>query len=132
MINIIAGILSGIVSGLGLGGGTILIIFLTMQNINQHIAQGANLIFFIPTAIIANIVNIKNKNIDIKLGIITTIFGIIGAIIGAKLSLKTDVKNLKKYFGIFILIIAIHEIYTIKKENKKIKKDKNNIIKESK
>lgn len=82
--------------------------------------------FFIPTSIIAIIVNIKNKNIDIKLGLKIIIYGIIGATIGAKLSIKTDVKKLKKYYGIFILIIAIHEIYTIKKQNKKQKKEKNN------
>ncbi len=126
MINILIGILSGIVSGLGLGGGTILIFLLTLQNINQHAAQGANLIFFIPTSIIAIIVNIKNKNIDIKLGITISIAGILGAILGAKLSICTNVEKLRKYFGIFILLIAIHEIYTIKKQYKKEKKDKNN------
>ena len=63
--------------------------------------------------------NIKNKNIDLKLATIISIFGILGAIIGANLSIHTDVKTLRKYFGIFLAIIAIHEIYTIIKENKK-------------
>ena len=80
------------------------------------------MIFFIPTSIIAIIVNIKNKNIDLKLATIISIFGILGAIIGANLSVHTDVNTLRKYFGFFLAIIAIHEIYTIIKENKKIKK----------
>ncbi len=125
MKEIIIGLISGIVSGTGMGGGTILIFLLTFVNgLEQHIAQATNLIFFIPTSIIAIIVNIKNKNIDIKLATIISIFGIIGAIIGAKISINTDVNKLRKYFGIFLAIIAIHEIYTIIKENKKLKKEK--------
>ena len=80
------------------GGGTILIFLLTiMLGIEQHIAQATNLIFFIPTSIVAIIVNLKNKNIDLKLAIVISIFGILGA------------------------IIAINEIYTISKKYKKEK-----------
>ena len=126
MKEIIIGLVSGIVSGTGMGGGTILIFLLTfVSGLEQHIAQATNLIFFIPTSIVAIIVNIKNKNIDLKLATIITIFGILGAIIGANLSIHTDVKTLRKYFGIFLAIIAIHEIYTIIKENKKTKKGQN-------
>lgn len=122
MKEIIIGILSGIVSGTGMGGGTILIFLLTfMCGLEQHMAQATNLIFFIPTSIVAIIVNIKNKNIDLKLATIISIFGIFGAIIGANLSIHTDVEKLRKGFGIFLAIIAIHEIYTIIKENKKTK-----------
>lgn len=111
-------------------GGTILIFLLTfLCGLEQHVAQASNLIFFIPTSIVAIIVNIKNKNIDLKLATIISIFGILGAIIGANLSIHTDVKTLRKYFGIFLAIIAIHEIYTIIKENKKVKKGYNKIAK---
>lgn len=124
MKEIIIGLISGIVSGTGMGGGTILIFLLVfMCGIEQHIAQATNLIFFIPTSIIAIIVNIKNKNIDIKLAIIITIFGILGAILGANVSVHTDVNKLRKYFGIFLAVIAIHEIYTIIKGYKKEKNE---------
>lgn len=126
MKEIIIGLVSGIVSGTGMGGGTILIFLLTfMCGLEQHIAQATNLIFFIPTSIVAIIVNIKNKNIDLKLALMISIFGILGAIIGANVSIHTDVNKLRKCFGIFLAIIAIHEIYTIIKENKKIKKREN-------
>ncbi|MEI3395784.1 MAG: sulfite exporter TauE/SafE family protein [Clostridia bacterium] len=122
MVEILIGILSGTISGTGMGGGTILIFLLTFFcGLEQHVAQATNLIFFIPTSIVAIIVNIKNKNINLKLATIISIFGILGAIIGANLSVHTDVKMLRKYFGIFLAIIAVHEIYTIIKENKKIK-----------
>lgn len=126
MGEILIGVVSGIVSGTGMGGGTILIFLLTfMCGVEQHIAQAANLIFFIPTSIVAIIVNIKNKNINLKLATIISLFGILGAIIGANLSVHTDVKSLRKYFGYFLVIIAIHEIYTIIKENKKKEKRTN-------
>ena len=61
MIEILIGMISGIVSGTGMGGGTILIFLLTfMMGIEQHVAQATNLIFFIPTSIVAIIINIKN------------------------------------------------------------------------
>ncbi len=126
MKEIIIGVVSGIVSGTGMGGGTILIFLLTfMCGLEQHIAQATNLIFFIPTSIVAIIVNIKNKNIDLKLATIISTFGILGAIIGANLSIHTEVQKLRKYFGIFLAIIAIHEIYTIIKQNKKTKMGEN-------
>lgn len=126
MFEIIIGVISGIVSGTGMGGGTILIFLLTyLCNIEQHIAQATNLIFFIPTSIIAIIVNAKNRNINVILGIIISLYGILGAIIGANLSIHLDMKSLRKYFGIFLLIISAHEIYSIIKQYKKEKNDKN-------
>lgn len=114
MAEILIGIVAGIVSGTGMGGGTILIFLLSfLLGIEQHVAQAINLVFFIPTAIVAIIVNLKNKNIDLKLAILIAIFGILGAIIGANISIHIDVKILKKCFGIFLAIISINEIYSI-------------------
>ena len=114
MLEILIGILSGIISGTGMGGGTILIFLLVyVIGLDQHIAQATNLIFFIPTSIIAIIINLKNKNIALKTAIFVSVFGILGAIIGANI--------LRKCFGIFLAIIAIHEIYTIIKWYKKNK-----------
>lgn len=126
MAEILIGVISGIVSGTGMGGGTILIFLLTfMMGMEQHMAQATNLIFFIPTSIVAIIVNFKNKNIDLKLAIIISIFGILGAIIGANISLHTDVNILKKFFGIFLAFVAINEIYSMTKQYKKTKKTDN-------
>lgn len=126
MGEIIIGTISGIISGTGMGGGTILIFLLTfLFQIEQHVAQATNLIFFIPTSIIAIIVNIKNRNINLKLGTLISVYGILGAIVGANISIKTNVKDLRKYFGIFLIAISINEIYSIIKQYKKEKNDKN-------
>ena len=122
MFEILVGVVSGIVSGTGMGGGTILIFLLTfIMGIEQRVAQATNLIFFIPTSLIAIIVNIKNKNIDLKTGVIISIFGVFGAIVGANLAIHMDVNILKKCFGIFLALIAINEIYSITKKYKKVK-----------
>ena len=114
MAEVLIGLVSGIVSGTGMGGGTILIFLLSfVMGMEQHIAQATNLIFFIPTSIVAIIVNLKNKNIDIPLAIIISVFGILGAIIGVNISIHTDVGILKKCFGAFLAIIALNEIYSI-------------------
>ena len=127
MIEILIGIVSGIISGTGMGGGTILIFLLVyVLGVDQHIAQATNLVFFIPTSIIAIIINLKNKNIVMKSAILISVFGILGAIIGANISIKIDVNILRKGFGIFLAIIAIHEIYTIIKKYRKQKIRDNN------
>ena len=126
MTEVLIGIVSGIVSGTGMGGGTILIFLLSfILGIEQHTAQATNLIFFIPTSIVAIIVNFKNKNIDIKQAIIISIFGVLGAIIGANIAIYMDVKMLKKGFGIFLIFVTINEIYSIIKLYKKDKKTNN-------
>lgn len=126
MLEILIGAFSGIFSGIGMGGGTILIFLLTtFGKMEQHIAQATNLLYFIPTAISAIIVNYRDKNIDLKLAKEISIFGIIGAVIGAMISVNIDVEKLRKLFGIFLTIIAIHEIYTLFKEYKQYKKRDN-------
>ena len=124
MLAIVFGIISGIVTGLGMGGGTILILLLSLfMNMEQHIAQATNLIFFIPTSLSAILINLKQKNVDKKLAITISFYGIIGAVVGAKISENISSQNLRKYFAIFILIIAIHEVYKFYKEYKIIRKN---------
>ena len=126
MKEIFIGAISGVFSGIGMGGGTILIFLLNIfVGLEQHIAQATNLIYFVPTAISAIIVNYRDKNIDTKLAGIISICGIIGAVIGAIISVNLDVEKLRRFFGIFLVIIAIHEIYTLINEYKLCKKRKN-------
>ena len=112
------------------GGGTLLIFLLvTFSGIEQRIAQGANIMFFIPTCIVSIFLNIKNKNIKGKTALIVIISGIIGTIIGTIISLNIRVENLRKYFGLFLIFMSFFEIYSLIKlyiKNKKV--DNKNII----
>ena len=97
--------------------GTILILLFNLfGNIEQHRIQGINLVFFIPTSIVAIFMNVKRKTIDYKVAMVILIFGIIGAICGSLLSFQLDNQNLKKYFGIFLIIIAIFQVYSFFRE----------------
>ena len=130
MKEILFGCVAGIVAALGMGGGvTLILLFSIFTEVSQHIIQGINLIFFIPTSIMAIYMNVKNKNIDYKIARIIIISGIIGAIIGANLSFKIDNEDLKKYFGIFLLFIAIFEIYSFFTKYILKKKEDNSSIK---
>lgn len=107
---ILAGILSGIISGMGIGGGTILIPALTiLWGIEQKTAQNINLIYFIPTACIALITHIKNKKVEKSILIVIILGGLVGAVAGSLLALKLDSAFLKKIFGGFLLIMGIIE-----------------------
>lgn len=113
-----------------MGGGTILILCLSLFcNMNQHIAQATNLVFFIPTSCAAIFINWKQKLIKWKVAIPICISGCIGAVIGSIISNKMDVNNLRKYFGYFLGLIAILQIYTLIKEYIISKKRNNKDIK---
>ena len=117
MQEIIFGILSGTVAALGMGGGTILILLLGIfTNIQQHFIQGTSMVVFIPTSIVAIVMNVKNKTINYKISIPIIILGIVGAVIGSVLAFKFDSSFLRKFFGIFLLLIAIFESYSFFKQ----------------
>ena len=133
MREVIIGLVGGIVSGTGMGGGTVLILLLTaLCGAEQHIAQATNLIFFIPTSIVAIITNWRHNFIDKKLAISISIWGAIGAALGAIASTQTNVNSLRKYFGIFLATIAIWEIYSYFKQYIFQEKRENNNINEEK
>jgi len=109
MLEIIIGIFAGIFTGLGMGGGSVLILFLTLfLNLEQHIAQATNLLFFIPSALVCIILNTKRKLINFKNAIFFVVFGVIGAVV----SRNMPVTKLRKLFGVFLLFISAYEIYS--------------------
>ena len=111
MKEILVGIVSGIISGLGMGGGTILITFLTcFLGISQIVAQASNIIFFVPTSIIATIVNVRNNTLKWKVAIPLVISGVIGAAAGSIIANKLNTNVLKKAFAIFLIFIVIYQI----------------------
>ncbi|NLJ40555.1 MAG: sulfite exporter TauE/SafE family protein [Clostridiales bacterium] len=112
MILIIIGLASGIISGMGMGGGTILIpalIFFT--GIPQHLAQSINLSVFFPTSIVALWIHIKNKHVRYKLAFKIIATGVAGALIGSKLAVSISTHILRRLFGIFILAMGIYELF---------------------
>lgn len=131
MIEILTGFISGIVSGTGMGGGTILILCLSLfLRIDQKVAQATNLMFFIPTSIAAIYINIKQRKINLKVAKVIIILGVIGAVVGAIIAKNMDTKALRKIFGFFLAFVAIHEIYVLFRMYKNKKSNNTNNKKE--
>ena len=121
--EIIAGVLGGIIGGMGMGGGTLTIPLLTIfLGYNQLQAQGVNLVAFLPMAVIAIIIHFKNKLVDFKstwlLAVIGSIFSLGGAFVAVRL--KNDV--LTKLFAIFLIGLAIWQFVELKKSGQTNKK----------
>lgn len=109
----IIGLFSGIISGMGIGGGAILIPALILfSNITQHEAQGINLIVFIPIAFVALITHFYNKSISLKVAIPIIISGIIGSIIGSFLALSLTSNLLRRMFGIFLFTMGLYQFFS--------------------
>jgi len=107
----IIGVISGIISGMGIGGGTVLIPALVLfAKSEQHVAQSVNLLFFIPTAITALCIHIKNKRIDYKMALPIIVFGLGGAYAGSKLAGNLPGETLRKIFGVFLLCMGMYEM----------------------
>jgi uncharacterized membrane protein YfcA len=126
MLITLIGFFAGIVGGMGIGGGTILIPSLVFFiGTKQQIAQSVNLISFVPTAIVAILVHLKHKNIEVKIILKLILLGCIGAVAGSALAVNLDSNILKKAFGIFLFIMGVYEITSKKGKKKKGVKDEN-------
>ncbi len=118
--TVLAGLVSGILGAMGLGGGGVLILYLTLfENVPQLKSQGINLMFFIPCAAVATAIYIFKKQISPKQLLPYIIGGLFGAAAGAALSgvIETDV--LQKLFGAALCILGTKDIFTVFKSCKK-------------
>lgn len=105
---------------MGIGGGAILIPALVIfLGVEQHVAQSVNLLFFIPTAVAALVIHIKNKNVAVKSALIIVGCGIAGAIAGAYLATSLSGNLLKRLFGVFLFVMGIYEIFRSRNGSKK-------------
>lgn len=114
----LAGIASGILGAMGMGGGGVLVIVLTVfMGYEQSLAQGINLLFFIPCAIVAIIVYSRKKLINWKIAVPFSLLGCVGAIVGSIVSFYTNSKILSIIFGIMLLILGFKELFAKDKKH---------------
>lgn len=120
---VLAGVVSGIFGGLGMGGGTLLIPILTIfLNFDQKLAQGINLISFLVMALFSLYIHHKNGYIATKHIFYIIIPGVLFSVLGAFLMSLTSSKILKIIFGVFLIFLSIVEfIKVFKKDSRKEK-----------
>jgi len=111
-VDFIAGICVSALAGLGVGGGGLLVIYLTMiKNIPQIESQGINLLFFVTAGTASLLIHIKKRKLNIKNLIIMITAGSLGAVAGSIIANFTDGALLKKVFGGFLIISGIIELF---------------------
>lgn len=120
IIDLIAIFVSAIISSMGLGGGGILILYLSLvKNTEQLLAQGTNLLFFVPCAVTALCIYVKNKLIKFSI-IIPIIFGgLVGIFIGYFLIKYINPAYIKKAFAVILIISGIISLFKVKKQKNK-------------
>jgi len=101
----------GFLAGIGVGGGSLLIMYLTLLlNMPYPQARILNLLFFLPSAVIASVFRWKQGTLDIKKVLPAIAAGCAGAAVFSWLSVHIDTELLKKAFGILLLLTGIREI----------------------
>lgn len=115
-MDLIIGFLAGFAGGLGVGGGGILLLYLTaFAGTDQLAAQGINLVFFLPVAVSALFLHIKNGFVKWKTAVFAVLFGIPGVFIGSFLAEKIEPTVLRLIFSLLLLFIGTRELF--KKES---------------
>lgn len=112
---VIAGLIGGILGGMGMGGGTLLIPLLTLFfSVSQHVAQAVNLIAFIPMAVVAFFIHKKNGLIELKDMIFLVVSGLVLCVAGSLVAKIVDGKLLGRFFGLFLIVLSFFQVLTFK------------------
>ena len=108
----LAGLLCGILSGMGIGGGTLLMVWLTaVEGMPQENAQGINLLYFLPVAAVSLYFHRKNGLLKPKVILQSVLTGIPAAAGVAWFARNMDMGLLGKLFGGFLILVGIREIF---------------------
>lgn len=109
---VLAGAVTGILSGFGVGGGTLLLIWMTaFAGVPQDLAQGVNLLYFLPAAAMALPAHFKNGYIDKKTALPAIAAGLAGTAAAAWAATAVDVELLRRCFGAFLICIGLRELF---------------------
>lgn len=111
-IALLVGTLTGVLSGFGVGGGSLLLIYLTaFAGLAQHEAQGINLIYFLPAALAALPSHVKNGFVEKTVAWPAIAGGLVCSAGAALLSNQLEVGLLRPLFGVFLLLVGLWELF---------------------
>ncbi len=113
----LAGALTGVLTGAGVGGGTLLVLYLTAAaSFEQGQAQGVNLLYFLATAPPALYYHLKNRRVEVRGGLWAAAAGCAAALPGAFLSQLAGEGVLHRLFGGLWIVIGIRELFFAKEK----------------
>ena len=118
ILPLVVGAVTGVLSGFGVGGGTLLLVYMTaFAGMDQHLAQGINLLYFLPAGLMALPAHIKNGYIERPALLPAIGAGLVCAALSAWAATAIDVSLLKKCFGAFLIVIGLMELFRKEKKN---------------
>ena len=102
----------GFLTGLGVGGGSLLILWLTLfLQEPQNTARTINLLFFLPAALVACLFRHKQGTLKLEKIYPAIVAGIIGAVLFSLIAMHLDTEVLRKPFGVLLLLTGIREVF---------------------
>ena len=114
---VLVGTVLGFLTGLGIGGGSLLILWLTIVlGMDQQTARSINLLFFLPAAVIACVFRWKQGSVKLKMILPAMIAGCIAAAVFSWIGTHMDLELLKKLFGGLLIITGLRELLYKPKE----------------
>lgn len=129
-MNIIVGLLAGVAASMGFGGGFVLIIYMTaFAGVDQVTAQGVNLLFFLPVALVSLIIHQKNRLIEWRTLLYLVPAGILGILAGTWTVGHINVDILQKLFASLLIFVGVKEIFHKNAEKGLTKPKESNIMK---
>ena len=104
ILDVIAGLIASSLAAMGVGGGGLLIIYLTeFLNMEQRLAQGINLIFFLCASVTALSVHLRKRRIAFRYALFFAIGGTVGAVLGCLMAGHVSDALLRKAFGVLLI-----------------------------
>lgn len=117
VIAILVGLATGVLSGFGIGGGSLLLLYLTMfTGVSQYQAGGVNLLYFIACAPAALVSHIKNGLVEKQAVVWGVLAGVPASVLAALAAAQMDVSWLRRLFGVLLLYIGGRELFTKRKQ----------------
>jgi len=118
LIPFLAALGTGVLSSWGVGGGTLLLVVMTLfLNVGHREAQAINLLFFLPTAAASLFFHKEKGFLDKETFRQAAVPGAITSLAAALLSLTVDVSLLRKPFGIFLLYSGASMLFSVRKKS---------------
>ena len=109
---VVAGALTGVLSGFGVGGGTLLLIYLTtFAGMEQSQAQGINLLYFLPSAAAALPAHLSHGYVEKSVLLPAILTGLACAALAAWAATGLDTALLRRCFGGFLLAVGLRELF---------------------
>ena len=111
LLPLAAGFGAGILSGFGVGGGTLLLVWMTVfAGLDQHLAQGINLLYFLPAGLMALPAHWKNGYIHRPALLPAIAGGLACAALADWAATALDVAALRRIFGAFLILVGLSEL----------------------